>query len=363
MPTHARAAVQTGSKRTELRDVPLPEIPSEGGVLRVLAAGVCGSDVPYYADASHGARILGHENVGVIEALGDGARARWGVREGDVVALEEYLPCGACADCRAGDFRSCARTDTRHGTLRYGWTPLEVEPGLWGGYAEYLYLHPSAMLHAVPAGVPPRLAAMALPLGNGIQWASLDGGSAPGKTVVVLGPGQQGLACVVAAKASGARVIAAGLARDAHRLAVATRLGADAVVRVDETPLAGAVREVTGGAMADLVIDVSSGGAAAVVNGALDVLAKHGTLIAAAYKGVPVDAFALDTVIRNQLTVRGVRGHSYRSIELALALMAERRFDLDALATHAFGLDDVDRALRLVGAEWSDDAIHVCIVP
>jgi len=362
--TQVRAAVQVAAKRTELRELPLPEIPPDGGLMRVLAAGVCGSDVPYYADASAGPRILGHENVGIVERVGDLARERWGVAEGDLVALEEYLPCGACADCRAGEYRSCLQTDTRPGALRYGWTPLDVDPGLWGGFSEFVYLHPRAVLHRVPAGVAPRIAALALPLGNGSQWACIDGGAGPGQTVVVQGPGQQGLACVIAAKAVGARtVIATGLARDAHRLDLARRLGADATVQVDVESLGDAVRAATGGALADLVIDVSSGGGAEVVNGALALIRRRGTLLLASYKRAPLDGFAIDAVIRGQITVRGVRGHSFRAVEMALALMAQGTVDLDAMATHAFGLDEVDRALRLVGGEEQDGAVHVSITP
>jgi threonine dehydrogenase-like Zn-dependent dehydrogenase len=363
--TRARAAVQVAPKQTELREIPLPEVPSDGGLLRVLAAGICGSDVPAYADGSRGARILGHENVGIIEKLGEDARERWGVREGDVVALEEYLPCGHCADCRAGEYRSCLQTDSkRGGSLRYGTTGLDVWPALWGGYSEFQYLHPRSVLHKVPAGVPPRLAAMALPLGNGFQWAYLDGAAGPGQTVVVEGPGQQGLACVVAAKAAGAKtVIATGLARDAHRLAVALELGADHVVAVDQEPLAKAVERITGGELADLVIDVSSGGASEVVNGALNLIRKRGKLLVAAYKRKSIDQFAIDTVIRQQITLRGVRGHSFRAVEMALDLMARHTVDLEAMSTHVFGLDQVDHALRLVGGELQDGAIHVTVSP
>lgn len=365
MATHARAAVQVASKRTEMRDLALPDVPPDGGLLRVLAAGICGSDVPAYADARGGARILGHENVGVIEQLGDVARERWGVREGDLVALEEYLPCGHCDDCRAGEYRSCLQTDnTRAGALRYGTTGIDVPPALWGGYSQYQYLHPCSVLHRVPAGVSPRLAAMALPLGNGFQWTCLDGGAGPSQTVVVQSPGQQGLACVVAAKAAGAKtVIVTGLARDAHRLALAQRLGADRAVAVDRESLAEAVAAETDGALADLVIDVSSGGATEVVNGALELIRKRGKLLVAAYKGTPIDGFALDSVIRGQLTVRGVRGHSFRAVEMALGLMAQHTVELEAMSTHEFGLEGVDRALRLVGGDWEDDAIHVTVAP
>jgi len=363
--TRVRAAVQVAPNQTELREFALPEIAPDAGLLRVLAAGICGSDIPAYADMSRGARILGHENVGVIERLGDIARQRWGVSEGDLVALEEYLTCGHCEDCRAGEYRSCLLTDnTRAGGLRYGTTGIDVAPALWGGYGEFVYLHPRTVLHRVPPGVQPRLAAMALPIGNGFQWAYLDGGAGPGQTVVIQGPGQQGLACAVAAKAAGAQmVIVAGLARDEHRLSVATRLGADRVVAVDRESLSDVVTEVTGGALADLVIDVSSGSARDVINGALPLLRKRGKLLVAAYKRKPVDGFAIDAVIAGQLTVRGVRGHSFRAVELALRLMAQHTVDLEEMSTHEFGLDGVDRALRLAGGEPQDNAIHVTVAP
>lgn len=363
--SRARAAVMVASKQTELRDFALPEIPPDGGLLRVLAAGICGSDIPAYTDMSRGARILGHENVGVIERLGEVARERWGVREGDLVALEEYLPCGNCADCRAGEYRSCLSTDNmRTEGLRYGTTGIDVAPALWGGYSEFVYLHPRTVVHKVPAGVSPRIAAMALPIGNGFQWAYLDGGAGPGQTVVIQGPGQQGLACAVAAKAAGAQtVIVSGLARDEHRLGIALRLGADRVVAVDRESLPEVVAEVTGGALADLVIDVSSGGAAEVVGGALRLLRKRGTLLLAAYKGRPIDGFPIDAVIAAQLTVHGVRGHSFRAVELALRLMAAGTVDLAAMSTHEFGLERVDHALRLAAGELADPAIHITVAP
>jgi threonine dehydrogenase-like Zn-dependent dehydrogenase len=363
--TMTRAAVMTGPKATEVRDLPLPDVPPDGGLLKVIAAGICGSDVPMYASDVNVPRILGHENVGTIAKIGDIAKERWGLNVGDMVALEEYLPCGHCIDCRTGEYRSCLQTDSkRPGALRYGTTGLATEPSLWGGYSQYQYLHPRSVFHKVPEGVEPRIAAMALPIGNGFQWAYLDGGAGPGQTVVVQGPGQQGLACVVAAKVAGATtIICTGLARDAHRLEAAKRLGATHTVCVDEESLDDAIARITKGAGVDLVLDVSSGGADQVVGGGIRALKKRSKLLVAAYKRKKIDQFDLDLVIQKQATVRGVRGHSYKAVELALDLMAAKTVDLEAMSTHHFGLDKVDYALRLVGGEVQDGAIHVTVTP
>jgi threonine dehydrogenase-like Zn-dependent dehydrogenase len=370
--TTLRAAVQVAPKQTQVQQFELPEIPADAGILRVLRAGICGADVPMYADSSKVPRILGHENVGIIEKLGDLAAERWGVQVGDYVALEEYLPCGNCNLCRAGEYRACEGTNqmTNTAALRYGSTKTSVWPGLWGGYSQFQYIHPRAVMHRVPKSVSPRLAAMALPLGNGFQWTVLDGQASVGEVVVVQGPGQQGLACVVAAKAAGARmVISTGLARDQQRLDVAKKLGADHVVKVDQESLRERVAELTDGKGADLVLDVSAGGATEVINGGLDILkARHGRFISAAFKYKPVDGFALDTLIRKTVNFRGVRGHSFKSVEMGLTLMeSPGDIDLEAMSTHEFGLDDVDEALRLVGGEIRDKdgnmSIHVTIDP
>jgi threonine dehydrogenase-like Zn-dependent dehydrogenase len=354
----------------EIQKFDFPELPPDGGILRVLRAGICGADVPMYADDSKCPRILGHENVGIIEALGSIAGERWGVKVGDYVALEEYLPCGHCEVCRNGEYRACEMTNHKGPDgLRYGSTKTSIWPGLWGGYSQFTYIHPRAVMHKVPEGVPPRMAAMALPLGNGFQWTYFDGKAGLGQTVVVQGPGQQGLACVIAARASGAKtVIATGLSQDADRLAVAKRLGADHTIMVDKESLKDRVMKITEGRGADLVLDVSSGGATEVINGGLSILKiRYGTLVVAAFKRKPIDGFDIDMVISKAVTLRGVRGHSFQAVEMGLELMKNPgNIDLEAMSTHEFGLDEADTAVRTVAGEMrvgKSQAIHVTIDP
>jgi threonine dehydrogenase-like Zn-dependent dehydrogenase len=357
------AAVMLSPRQTELREIPLPEIPTDAGLLRVVATGICGSDWGKYLSSQFSPCILGHEIVGYVEKLGDAARYKWGVKEGDYVALEEYLPCGHCDFCRTGEYRSCLETDHFNPKgVRYGSTPITVAPSLYGGYSQYLYLHPRTVFHRLPANVPPHIAAMALPLGNGFQWAYLDAGAGPGKTVVILGPGQQGCGCVVAAKVAGAEnIVVVGLARDQYRFEIAKKLGATHTLAIDEEDVRERVKDITGGAMADIVIEVSSAGPE-IINGGLSLLRKRGTMLCTAWKKttVPVD---IDRVIRMQANLRGVRGHSYQAVELAIGAMKSEKFPLELISTHVVGLKDVDRALKIVGGETKTPAIHITVEP
>ncbi len=362
-----KAAVAVAPGRTEVRELTLPAPDATSGLLRVAVTGVCGSDWGYYQNLprSRGPLILGHETVGHVEAIGAIAAGRWGVKEGDLVALEEYLPCGHCEFCRTGEFRLCDATDWRLGGLRYGATALSVAPGLWGGYAQYQHLHLNTVFHRVPSGVSARHAALALPLSNGIEWTYLQGGAGPGQTVVIQGPGQQGLACVVAAREAGAeKIIVTGLssATDRRRLALARELGAHHAIDIGQDDLLETVAELTGGRMADLVIDCAAGGPQSVVS-AIELARKRGRVMLGGQKRQKIPAFDSDRIIANFLTVRGMRGHSYASVELALQLIAGNRHNVTRMSTHTFGLDDTDLALRSLVGEGVEEAIHMTIDP
>ena len=125
MSAKSLAMVQTGPRKLEARDLPLPEIGDEDALLRIEACGICGSDVEQY----HGALPLpfplipGHEPLGIVEKIGDRAAARWGVDVGDRVAVETMLPCKFCKECLTGRYHLCR-------TRRiYSYIPLDQAPG------------------------------------------------------------------------------------------------------------------------------------------------------------------------------------------------------------------------------------------
>jgi threonine dehydrogenase-like Zn-dependent dehydrogenase len=359
------AAVAVAPLRTEIRDFPIPAIGPADGLLQVEACGLCGTDWEFYTrrrGANLGPLILGHEIVGRVREVGAEAARRWQIRAGDRVAVEEFLPCGQCEFCLSGRPALCSDTDSRaERFLRYGATPIDVPPALWGGFSEVLYLHPHALVHTISAEVSPDLATLFVPISNGLRWVLKEGRMPPGGTVVVIGPGAHGLGCVIAAVHGGAgRIIAVGRTQGA-RLEAAEALGAIGIAS-QEVDVVAAVRDVTEGAMADVIVDLAPG-EPGTIETAVQLARKGGTIILTAAKhGKPVDLHS-DLIVRNEITVKGVRGRDYASVEEALEIIRSGRYPLQQLRTHEFPLDRADEALRVQGERTVPWAIHVTVVP
>jgi threonine dehydrogenase-like Zn-dependent dehydrogenase len=361
------AAVRTGPGQTELREFPMPDIPDDGALLRVEVAGICGTDVKMYAKPPFDAPvIMGHENIGVIARAGRAFTQRQGVREGDRVFVEHYVGCFRCEWCRIGEYRHCEATDwrTNPDARRYGYTSAEHPYHLWGGFAQYMYLPWNAVLHKVPEGVTAELAGISTPLANGIEWALLAAGVGYDSTVLIQGPGQQGLAQTVACKQAGASlIIVTGTSRDAARLALAKKLGADHVIDVQAADTLAQIMQITGGKGVDVVLDCTSGAGVTPVLLGIDALKRReGTLLIQGELASFPD-FPVKKLTEKAITIKSARGHSFRACELALRQLASARFPLEELATHSFALAEADHAIRAVAGEVEKDVVHVSLLP
>jgi threonine dehydrogenase-like Zn-dependent dehydrogenase len=359
------AAVRTGVHRTELREYPMPEVCEDSALLKMEVAGICGTDVKFYAKPPIEAPvIMGHENIGYIAAAGRQFLERKNVKEGDLVFVEHYVPCLACEWCHQGEYRLCAATDWRKNpnAIRFGYTSAERPPHLWGGFAQYMYLPWNAVVHKVPDGVSPELAGVVTPMANGIQWALFDCGVGYDSRVLVQGPGQQGLSQTVACKQAGASlIIVTGTSKDRARLTVARELGADYTINVEEEDPVERVREIAGGEGVDVALDCTAGaGTAPILLGIEALKRKGGTLLVQGEVATFPD-FPLAQVTNKYVTIKSARGHNYRSCELALKQLASDRFPLGLMTTHRMGLHDADRAIESVGA--AEDVIHVSLLP
>ena len=361
------AAVRTGPSKTEIREFPMPEIAADAALVKMEVAGICGTDVKLYGKPPFDTPvIMGHENIGTIEKAGRQFVERKGVQEGDLVFVEHYVPCFACEWCHKGEYRLCAATDWRSNSdaLRYGYTTATRAPYLWGGFAQYMYLPWNAVVHKVPKGVSPELAGIVTPMSNGIEWALLDCGVGYNSTVLVQGPGQQGLSQTVACKQAGASlIIVTGTSKDKARLEVAKKLGADFIVRVDtEDPLA-RIMEITGGEGVDVALDCTAGAGTAPILLGIDALKRKGGTLLVQGEVAEFPNFPLAKVTTKYITIKSARGHSFRACELALQQLASDRFPLDLITTHRFGLKDTDLAIKSVGGEGEEGVIHVSLLP
>ncbi len=361
------AATLLEGGRFEVRDYDMPEISDDDALLKVEAAGICGSDWGSYQKTVAGQdnrtpRIMGHENTGVIAKIGAVASAKWGVKDGDRIVLEQYLPCGVCNWCRLGEYRFCDDTDRMPGKdiLRYGASPVRVRP-LIGGFGQYMYVHPRSVVHKVPDHVTPSEAALLVPMSNGVQWAFIHGELSPGKTVLIQGPGQMGLGCVVAAKRAGVdRIIVSGaLPRDSKRFEMAKRLGADDTIDVTTEDVRERMREIVGRGGVDTVVNVS-GGAQGTVAEAPDVVGKQGIIVLA---GAGDQQVRLAGFGRKVVQLRIAHGSSYRAFQIGLDTIASGQFPLGDMCTHQFPMTQAEDAILALGGRGPADVIHVNVLP
>jgi alcohol dehydrogenase len=306
--------------------------------------------------------IPGHEVVGVLEAVSRVAAGRWGVTEGDRVAVEVFQSCRDCEPCRQGDYRRCRQ----HGLAdMYGFIPVDRAPGLWGGYATTQFLGSDALVHRVPAGLDPVLATLFNPLGAGVRWAATVPGTHEGDVVAILGPGIRGLCSLVAARQAGAGFVAVtGIgARDGTRLETARRFGADLTIDVAEVEPATALKEATGG-LADVVIDVTAKAPAALAQ-AVSLARPGGTIVVAGTRGTTeTPGFVPDLLVYKELRVLGALGVDGPAYRHALDLLATGSHPWAELPREVQGFAGVEGLLqRLAGEEAGPIPVHGVFVP
>ncbi|KCV45528.1 oxidoreductase, zinc-binding dehydrogenase family protein [Bordetella bronchiseptica GA96-01] len=360
MKTHA--IVQRGPRRLEYVQLPLPEtLAPDEALVRVEGCGICGTDYERYEGSlGHIPELIpGHEPVGRIERIGDSAAQRMQLKVGDRVAVQPHYGCGVCAYCVEGMFQLCARK------INLGLSPLSEGCGLWGGFAGHMMLKGNAIVHKMPDSLPIEDAVMFNPLGAGFEWAITSAGTRVGDDVLIFGPGQRGLACVIAAVIAGAnRIVVTGLQKDAYKLELARSLGATEVVAVDPADPASLARALEGQRF-DRVIDVTPVATQPILD-AIALVRPGGTIVLAGLKGnTRTVALRPDDLVMDGIEIKGVRGISTRSYGLAVRAICSGAYDFSAWHTHTMALKDAELAIRILAGEvrQGPEPLHITIVP
>ena len=340
-PTRTRALVIDAPGSAQVVDVDVSP-PGFGEVLvRVGAAGICGSDLELLegrrpAPYARYPIIPGHEWAGTIAAIGPGVRD---LSASDKVVAEGFRNCGRCARCRVGETNLC--------TAAYAETGF-THSGAFSGYVSV----PARLVHRLPPDASLREAAVLEPaacVANGVLAAS----PRPGQTVVVIGSGTLGFLAVMMLRAYSPRdLILVGTRAD--RLALGERPGATRTLNIRECDS----RELSD--TADLVF--AAAGRSESLGLSFAIARRGGTVILEGIAGeppVPVDA---DIFALKHLTVRGIFGASSGAWHHSVALFSAGLLDLRAMLSHSFRLEEYERAFGLL-RDRAAGALKVQLLP
>lgn len=332
-----RAAVLRGPRDLAVEEFATPTAGPDEAVLTVETCGVCGSDFETFDKPTCGPVVLGHEVVGRIDSIGETAQRLFGVATGQRVVVNEVLPCGRCSLCSGGHQELCNGFFGTDGA-RYGNLPTTLGSGLWGGFADRMVLDPRTQLVPISDEVPSDMAALFMPLANGVNWLFTLGQLGPGGGVVVVGPGPQGLAVTaVAALQPGVRVLTVGRDSDAARLAVAAELGA-VTASIESDAMPAAVKATFGPDGADVIV-LATSGATSVLASATRWVRIGGRIVVAGTNGwATEERFKSDALVFRALTLVGAPGHSWRSVRSAVRLLESRPDGFAPLVGASIGL-------------------------
>lgn len=338
-----RVAMYYSNKDVRLEEMPKPKIGPGELLVKVIASGICGTDVMEWYRIKKAPRVLGHEIAGEIVEVGKGVKR---YKVGDRVFVSHHVPCNTCRYCLDDQHTVCE-------TLR----TTNFDPG---GFAEYVrvpkinvengtYLLPKEISFEDGTFIEPLACAI-----RGQRIANVR----PGHTVLVIGSGIAGLLHIKLARAVGTgRIIATDI--NEHRLKAAKKFGADAVINAKEDVPA-KLRQLNENRLADRVI-VCTGAMSAIVQ-ALQSVDKGGTILFFAPTEPGVDVpLALNEVWSKCATLTTSYAAAAEDIKEAIKLIRTRKVVVSDMVTHRLGLAETGLGFKLVAG--AGESIKVIIEP
>ncbi len=357
LPKTMQAIVCHGPEDYRLQEWRVPE-PGPGEiVVRVKAAGVCASDLKCYLGAAlfwgdehregycQPPVIPGHEFVGEVVALGEGAGEKYGLALGDIAISEQIVPCWKCRFCRRGQYWMC-----QNGSV-YGF-----RQNAFGAMAEYMLFPRNALNYKVPRSIPLHHAAYIEPLACSIH--AVERGDLHFEDVVVIaGAGPLGLGMVAAARMKGPRLLIS-LDLNDGRLDVARACGADLALNPNKVDVVDEVLKLTDGYGCDVYIE-ATGNPSGVEQG-LRMIRKLGTFVEFSVLRESVTADWTIIGDTKELNIHGSHLGPY-CYPIAIDMIAQGRLPMDRIVTHQLPLATYQQGIDLVAA--GTESIKVALIP
>jgi L-iditol 2-dehydrogenase len=329
--------------------VPVPDTPERGMLLKVMACGLCGSDLRTLRSGHHRVNlpwIIGHEISGEVVDLGSKYDGPW--KETDMLAVGPLAYCGKCDFCLDGTYELCE-----------GY--LEIAQEWPGGFAEYVAIPEECVrlgtIQRVPDGLNPSLASVSEPISSCV-YAQEKGQVGLGDVVVIIGTGPIGCIHIMVAHARGAETVIVADILDG-RLELAKAFGPDEVINAAETDLVDEVRNLTSGKGADVIVTATPAAVSQVQ--AVEMARKGGRVLL--FGGLPKDqskpGVDMNIVHYNALHLIGTTIFAPRHQRIAIQLLASGRLRAEKLVTE-LPLTDFRKGVAMA---MEGKALKVVFVP
>ena len=361
-----RACIMVKPGEVVMEEFEIPEIPEDCALLKVEACGICGTDKHIYLGRLPTAPfpfITGHEFIGTIVKLGSKANDNMTVfggplKEGDRVAIApSSTPCGHCYYCIHMPHRPALCT-TR---TVYGFASVTKAPGIWGGYSEYIYLHPKTYVFKLPEDMSMKRAVLIEPAATALRAVErayspgepfMGHGYGIGRSAMVLGAGPIGLMTVVSLRYSGAGLI---IIQDLFnsRLDMAKRMGADILID-GNLPLEERlkqVREATDGVGPDVVVETA--GVPVAFRESLDFVRRGGKLIEVGHYVIGSGKIDIQPfyICNKDLDIHGSWAYPSLIFRDVISMLERTSLPVEEVVTHALPLEELAKGLELTGSE------------
>ncbi|MDV3277525.1 MAG: zinc-binding dehydrogenase [Nitrososphaerales archaeon] len=341
-----KAARFYAPRDVRLEDVPEPEVGPGELLIEVLASDMCGTDLKTFMRGHPLIKppiTIGHEYSGVVKEAGRGAK----FRRGDRIVASNSAPCMKCEMCKRGSYTLCS-------SITEGLVGFSVP----GSYSEYLLVPRNIAevnTYRFKRSKPEEIACSE-PLASVIH--ALDRVQVErGERVAIVGAGALGLMFLQLLKAKGAEVIVAN--RSGGRLEVASRLGADSVIQVDDGSLADRVRTATGGLGADVVVEAV--GRKETWESAFGAARNGGRVLqfGGCASGTRVE-FDAGKIHYGETSVIGSFHHEPTAFRRAVRAIESGEVKTKPLITHRVSLDEIRRGFELMER---GEALKVAVLP
>ena len=324
------AAVYYSNRDVRIEEMPLPEIADGEILVKVMASGICGSDVIEWYRAPKAPRVLGHEATGVVEKIGEKVTR---CRVGDRVFVSHHVSCNRCRYCLKGHHTACETLHTANyypgGFAQYIRVPrINVEQGV--------YVLPHDMSFEEGTFIEPLACVV-----RGQRLASIQ----KEDTLLIIGSGISGILHTQLARFKGIQnVVVADI--NPYRLKMAEKFGAHRTIDAKED-LPQKLKEINDGRPADQVI-VCTGATPAALT-ALECVDKGGTIL---FFAVPEPAVRVPVPInqfwRNEITIKTSYGAAPNDLEESLAILAKKKLNVEDMITHRLSLRQAAEGFRLM---------------